>query len=366
MKMQKNKHSTKSSKILYVDPLSPAGHINFNRIYINALSKIFNSIDFAFKKGYEVKLSISDDSKVYSIPEKYYAISKNKILNRIRYIQIFRYLKKYCRIDDYDYVIFSSYEEISLYLSFINRPLILINHNNISGLHDNIKLFFFKKLAKKNINIVFENYMKNYLLSLGINNVYTIHHGLPKSYDKKLINNTKLIEDFSIINNFRYVIFSPSVTSTDKNFLESLILDNVFNIFLRDNDILLILKDKHLNSNCKNIQIVRNYLTDLQYQYIFLRSDLILIPYSNNFSYRVSAVLFESMANNKICLFSDIKALQIYMEFFNYDPIFNTVDDLTNRISYIISNSNKINDPYKNLSQLEPNFEFLFSNISIL
>lgn len=355
-----------SKKLLFVDPLSPEGHINFNKIYINALSNIFVSIDFAFKKGYEEKLSISKDDKVYLIPAKYYINSNNKISNRVRYIQIFRHIKKYCNINNYDFVIFSSYEEISLYLSFINRPLILINHNNISGLQDNIKLFFFKKLAKKNINIVFENYMKDYLLSLGINNVYTIHHGLPKSHDEKLLNNSKLIEDFSCINNFRYVIFSPSSTSTDINFLETLISNDVFNVFLRDNDILLILKNKHLNSNSKNIKIVKNYLTDLQYQYIFLRSHLIIIPYSDKFLYRVSGVLFESMANDKICLFSDIKALQIYIDFFNYDPIFNTVDDLINRISYIISNINKINNPYKNLFQLEPNFEFLFSNISIL
>lgn len=349
----------KNKKLLFVDPLSQEGHLNFNKIYIKALFQIFDSIDFAFIKGYEEKLSISNDNKVYLIPEKYHAGSRNKILNRLRYIQIFRFIKKHCNINNYDFVIFSSYEEISLYFSFINRTLILVNHNNLSGLQNRIKLFFFKKISSKNISIVFEDYMRDYLLSLGLKNVYSIKHGLPCAFDIKLLENAKLIDFFSWIKDFRYIIFSPSGSSTDDDFLNDLILNDAFNMFLRKNGILLILKNKLLKSDSQNIKIIRGYLTDIQYKYVFLRSDLILIPYSINFSYRVSAVLFESMANKKNCLFTGINALNIYRIFFTYDPSFNSADELKDKISYLMANNDNL-ERYTNLSKLEPNFNQLF------
>jgi len=361
--MQDSNISLRYNKLLYIDPLSPNGHINFNKIYIEALFKIFESIDFAFKQGYEEKLPIPKNAKIYSIPEKYYISSDNKIANRFKYFQINKYIKKHCNINQYDFVIFSSYEEISLYLSFFSRTLIIVNHNNLCGLHNPIKLHFFKKVANKNINIVFENYMRDYLSLLGVKNIYTIHHGLTNPYDKKIKEDTDLINDFAYIENFKYVIFSPSSTSTDTNFLGNLISNDEFKMFLHENGILLILKYKQLNYDSGNIRIIDNYLTDSQYKYIFLRSDLILIPYSNNFSYRVSAVLFEAMSNNKLCILSNIRALNIYKDYFNYDPYYENIEELMIKISLIIDLPDKIkNNPYKNINKLNPDFSVFFFN----
>jgi len=121
----------RENKILYIDPLSPNGHINFNNIQIKSLYKIFDSIDFSFKKGYEKKICIKNTETIFLIPEKFYKSTNNKIITRINLLKILRYIKKNIDLSIYDFIIFSSYEEISLYFSFIKYPLILVNHNNI-------------------------------------------------------------------------------------------------------------------------------------------------------------------------------------------------------------------------------------------
>jgi len=353
----------KQSKILYVDPLSPRGHINFNKIYIEELLKIYTNVDFAFKENYIDKLSINYKNKVYSIPDKLYDKSKSKIRNRFNYYKILSYIKKNCNIDSYDYIIFSSYEEISLYFSKFKKKLILINHNNISGLRNPIKLFFFRKNAIQHINIVLEDYIKEYLLTLNIPNVYTLYHGLGDPYDRALINNSSLSNEFDYLHKFKYVIFSPSSTSSDNDFLYNLINNSNFTSFLMENEILLIVKSNHLDNNHVNLKIIKSYLSDSQYQYLFLKSDLILLSYPNSFTFRVSAILLECMSNNKLCLISDIPSLSIYRDYFNYSPFFKSIEDLKDKIQIVMKSQHLTISPYKDISIYKPDFKKLFSSL---
>lgn len=353
----------KQSKILYVDPLSPRGHINFNKIYIEELLKLYTNVDFAFKENYIDKLSINYKNKVYSIPDKLYDKSKSKIRNRFNYYKILSYIKKNCNIDSYDYIIFSSYEEISLYFSKFKKKLILINHNNISGLRNPIKLFFFRKNAIQHINIVLEDYIKEYLLTLNIPNVYTLYHGLGDPYDRALINNSSLSNDFDYLHKFKYVIFSPSNTSSDNAFINNLITDYNFISFLKENDILIIFKNTHLHTEYENVRIICDYLSDLQYQYLFLRSDLILISYPSTFTYRVSAILLECMSNEKLCLISEIPSLNVYSDYFNYSPFYNSRETLIEKLSILLKSQQIIQKPYRGLSNYKPYFRKLFFSL---
>jgi len=357
------KHSKKHSKLLYVDPLSPNGHINFNRIFIEALNLTFKTIHFAFRENYSKNLNVDNMQKVYSIPGKYYKKRKNKIATRFALFRILQFIKNECNLNEYDYIIFASYEEISLYLSFIKKPLILINHNNISGLDNKIKLFFFKKIAKNNVNIIFENYMKEFLETKGVKNTYVIHHGIPPAYNSNILEDSSLREQYENIERYDNVIFCPSSSSVDKIFLNEIKSNQKFNKFLEINNILLIIKDNTNVKKMNNIFVINNYLSDIQYQYLFLKSNFILIPYPKTFSYRVSSVLFEAIANRKMCLLSNIQALNIYKKYFNYNPYFNDVDELIIRIKINILELNKKEySPYNNITKLYPNILFLDNN----
>ena len=280
-------------KILYIDPLSLSGHINFNNIQIKSLYKVFDSIDFTFREGYEKNLSIKENETIFLIPEKLYKSTNNKIVNRINLLKIFLYIKKRINLSIYDFIILSSYEEISLYFSFIKYPLILVNHNNIADLNNPIKRFFFKKVAKNNTNLVFGHYIKDYLIRIGVQNIEVINHGLPIPIDNKILKRS-VSNQFGYTENFKWIIFSASSSSSDKDFIDKIISNESLQSYLNKKNILFILKGKYTNhSQSNNIRIIDDYLANEEYQYLFLRSNIILICYPSSFKYQVSAILFE-------------------------------------------------------------------------
>lgn len=340
--------------------MSLNNHLNFNNNYIEALFNYTSNIDFVFKKNYSKKLNIKNDSNVFSIPEKYFSKINNSSLSfRFGQYRILTYIKKKINFRDYDLIFLSSYEEFSTYISLINYKLILVNHNNIRRLDNPFKFIIFKKLTNNNINIVFENYIKIYLENFGLKNINIVSHGLPKPMPEIVDIN---LETNNLINNlsrFNKIIFSPSSSSSS---LEDLASNKIFISYLEKNKIVLILKDNFKNYFSDNIIVINNFLTDPEYNYLFKISNLILIPYSKQFNFRVSGILFECFSNKKMCLVSDISAFRQYQNYFNYEPYFKDVSSLIQRIDKLIVNDNNIiNEPYKTNNQFKINFDFLFN-----
>mgnify|MGYP001418771426 CR=1 FL=1 len=265
------------------------------------------------------------------------------------------YINKFINRSNYDLIILSSYDTIALSLSSIKRKLFLINHNNLQCLNNRIKLFFFKRISMTHAHIVFENYIKNYLTSIGVKNVFKISHGLPKKIKPSFkIDYLKKLKR----NNFKNSIFVPSSSSSDIDFIQKIILDVDFNNFLKSNDILLIIKGNYKLNNCTNILVLNKYLKDDEYNYFFITSDIILIPYKNSFKNRVSAVLHECVSNNKPFICSDIEAFRVYESLIKYKPYFNSINDLKNQISGLLNclvNKNFFQDDIK--LHFTPNFK---------
>lgn len=346
-------------KILFIDPLSPKGHLNFNSIYIKYLYEHCHNIDFAFKVDYDKHFKLKTNAVIYQIPKKFYEKTNNKILSRFYLLRIFRYIKENCNLDQYDFVLMSSFEEISLYMASYTTPVFLVHHNNFRSIDNPFKLYFYKKVANKNCNIVFEHYMKKMLDSLGVERTFVVRHGLQKPIDEKILDNNNLRIKFKNINKYDHVIFSPSASSADNDFITKLLSNNDFISCLESNNILLILKgDFKIKHQHRNISIIKRYLTDIEYNYLFLRSSAILISYPLSHIYRVSAVLFECISNNKLCLVSKIDSLLVYKEYFKYDPYFGSKEELIKKIGSIIEflSSGETN-MYKNQLDLQPNFK---------
>uniref|UniRef100_UPI0032173E23 hypothetical protein n=1 Tax=uncultured Draconibacterium sp. TaxID=1573823 RepID=UPI0032173E23 len=342
-------------KILFVDPLSPRGHVNFNSIYIQSLYKLTENLDFSFKQGYENHFKIKSQSIVYPIPKKLFISTRNKFTTRYNQWKVLRFIKNHIPLQSYDIVIFSSYEEISLSLAFIRKKVFLINHNNIRNIENPIKRYFFKKASARNTNIVFEDYIKGHLEGKGISNLITIPHGIPTPHSMGILSNQNMCEKFSFLNNFDRVIFSPSASSSDMPFLTKLNSDSSFLSFLSQNNILFIVRGDFQESQSRNLLVINNFLTDTEYQFLLLRSDIILISYPQTHLFRVSAILFECIANNKFCVLSNIPALRIYAEYFNYNPYFESISSLLILLKNLISNKQLTDSsPFKNTNKLNP------------
>ncbi len=350
------------SKILYIDHISPDGHINFNKIYLDALMRQKYQVDIVCKAGYFKKIKTSNSHFKLEIPNILYRY-KDGITNRILFFLQLIYIKHKIDFSNYDYILLSSYEEISLFFAKYKYKLFIVNHDNIRGLDSRIKRFFIKKISQKNTHIVFEQYIKEHLKMYRINNVCVISHGLINPLNIKNVNFNSLHNICPDLHNaplYNYVIFSPSASSTDYKFIRSLLSDESFGKFLMKNKIIFIAKGHFSKSNNKNIVIINNYLSQQQYESLFSISNLILICYPSSFKYRVSGILMECISNEKICFIKDIEALKIYSKCFTYNPYFKNKEELINLISLFIKDIEyfKIEKDCKNL--FIPDFSKIF------
>jgi len=319
--------------VLYIDPLSQYGHINFNRIYIKELLNQECKLDYIFKEGYEKQLGIR--SNVLSLPKELY-LEGNSVLSRYYDVLKLRYIKRNIDLTKYDFIVLSSYDEIALYFSCIKSRLVLINHNNLQGLNNLIKLFFYRSVSKINIQIVFENYMKEYLHSLGIKNVARICHGFPQRIDadNTIINDVIIINLKSVyLDDLKKVVFVPSVSNLDREFFQELILDESFLAYLENEECHLIIKTK-LRLSCKsdNVKLIDYVLPDSVYNSLFARSDLIIIKYPASFKFRVSAVFLECVSSNKTCLIYETETFRNYKNVINYGAFFTSKQELRDKI----------------------------------
>lgn len=348
-------------KILYLDPFSSHGHINFNKIYIDALKNQKVVLDFAFKEGYAMNLGVNE--RCYDIPGKFFLKGNNGWKNRISQIRMLIFLNRELKFKKYDMVMLAAFDEIALFFSFISANFVLVNHNNLVGLDSFVKRFFYKLVSKDNIQIVFEHFMKEYLFSLGIRNVMEIKHGFLEKFDENILVENDFINGLNLTR-FRRVIFAPSSSSGDKSFFIDLVTDLNIQKSLEDLGILLILKgDFDVRQNA-NIKVIKDYLTENQYRYLFVHSHIILIKYNNSFQYRTSGVLWECVANNKLLLLSRIEVFKHFQKFVRFDPFFNGKDDFIDKVLELDElNEDLTENPFINKDKLRPNFEeLLISN----
>lgn len=301
--------------ILYIDLLSPKGHLFLNRAFLNIFASFSNRLDLSCQKGYMECNNIPKKIKrIYGIPIQYYKVN-SKFNYRIKNIKKINWVMKNINIDIYDLIFISSYETISFSLVWprnIKPRVIVFNHNNLDEINNKFKYIFFKLIPKYIEHAVFEDYMKNYLLKeIKIpNKVWVVHHptDISKSNDYKKIKN-KFFPKEKVINK---IIFAPS-GSNDENFIQRIVSlqrkDNFFDSMLFK----LIIKSKKIDYQENNLIIIKKYLSYEEYVSFFNNALLILLPYPKSFSYRISGVLFDCFSFRKRFVASSIPIFRYYV-----------------------------------------------------
>lgn len=322
-------------KILYIDNTDNKGHVNFNMIHMRAISKNqCNDVDAVFNYKFSSKYHIPDSIENISVlflPSVLCRSFKSKFLRRLNSVFQLWYIYLRFRIVKYDLVVLSVYDPIVLFFAGYTSRFIIFNHNNISHLSNSLKLFFTKLISKKCLHLVFNEDMrlglKKYIPNAKIR---VISHGcidpyIPENRAKKLFENKK-------------VIFCPSTSSVDSDFIHALLNDRRLNEFLLVQNLQIVIKStKHKYKENENVTFMSRYLTDSEYQSLFCNSLAILIPYCDTFEYRTSGVLFECFANNKPFIASKIPSLEIYSTYARYNPYFKTVQDLILNLEELIA-----------------------------
>lgn len=318
-------------KILYIDPICPIGHVNFNKIHINAIYIQYGNIDVIFESGYKQLFDGMNLSVVHEYPK--IIVPNNGFWNRIKIWRNLKNIKRHIDFNSYDIIILSYYDELVLNLISFNHKLYLINHNNVAGVFKSfVKRIAYKRISQKNVQIVLDKLSKSALNKLGINYVQCVNHGLITPFKKEEI------WDISVLNipkKYKNIIFSPSAGSSDVNLIKKIIKNPDFISFLRKTDTIFLFRNdgnelEFIDNS--NIFILKNRLNNRDYQNLFCRSNIILIFYPESFKYRTSGIVMEAFANNKDILLPDISTFKIYSEILDKDDYYTSSIDLINKL----------------------------------
>jgi hypothetical protein len=347
-------------KLLFIDCFCPHGHINLNKKYVELFSKKNYHVDYILKKGYAEEIGVDKRFLLWEPSSFYFKEDVGKFKSRYQIWKLLVLVNWKYNLNSYDYIFFSSFDEISLFFSGIRKKLILVNHANIANFDNPVKRFFLKAFTKSAIFVVFHKFIKNRSLDLGVKKVHVEPIGLLDPYLLPNNSNNFLISIDPKLNsdNQYQIIFAPSGSKYNDLFLSLLICNQNFLDFLSLNSIILVIKDKTLISNHKNIAIIKQHLTDDQYRSLFLNSLCILLCYPKSFSFRVSAVMYECFSNNKPSLLFDIEGFRAFEEYFNYPHLFNNSEGLIERITHLIKLQNGIKW-YNGIKKLNPEFDWL-------
>jgi len=302
--------------ILYIDLLSPKGHLDLNKLFLDIFARFANKIDVSCRERYMKYNDIPKNiERIYSIPTQYYKYN-SKFDYRIKNIKKIKWILKNINIDLYDFIFISSYETISFSVSWprnIKSRVIVLNHNNLDELSNKLKYIFFKFTPKYVEHAVFEDYIRNYLLKrIKIpNKVWVIHHpiDISKNNDYKKIKN-KFFPEEKVMDK---IIFAPS-GSNDENFIKQIVSLQRKENFLGSMSFKLIMKSKELDYRENNLIIIKKYLSYEEYISYFKDAWLILLPYPEDFCYRISGVLFDCFIFKKKFIASSLFIFKYYLD----------------------------------------------------
>ena len=269
----------KNYDYILVELKAPSGHVNLYRNQIESLLIKGKKILFVTTKLYSDFFSNLDiDFLIFDCNH-----TNNKVFHRIQQCHLLLKLKIKLTQLKYQKLVFLSYENMSFcFLSRIfDENTYVVEHNNIDFIIENkIKRLSYNLTSKLITHVVFEDYISDFIV---------------KEFGKK----TKIIahpvnrySQCSKVSNFNY-IFCPS-SDTPKAFLDRLL------IFCERNNLVLITKDKYKLKESEFL-IQKNFFEN--YDEVFVNASYIAIGV--DFKYRISAVFYEAISNNKKIIMSD-------------------------------------------------------------
>ncbi len=267
-------------RILYIDLVTTIGHRKFNQSAIKALRRSFEILTISREKAL-------GDAPDIVIPDRFFNFS-NRLDLRVKELEKIDWvIENTKQFTNFDLVLFSSYETISF--SIKSRQIVklwknvaVFDHNNIDEIEKSIiKKLFFSSIDHKISHLVFEEYFRNYLVKdVRIKNRVVV---LPHPVEDK----NKPFQPSKT----NITVFVPS-NKHDYEYIKKIIATS-------PSDICFFVKsDKILpGNNVKTMQLLEND----EYENAFANCDLILLPLTTEYNYRISNIIFECFSYSKPC-----------------------------------------------------------------
>lgn len=311
--------------------MSPLGHEVFNCIQLDSLLAVGSDIHVVIYGNYLSKYKNIEKIKITRIPAKYNKSNKSPLKERIIDIKRLMWIKRNIAINQYDYIVFSSYDILSLFVFRLKQKVFIINHNNVDQFNSKIKLYFTKLLPSNYEHIALNVYMERKLNEyLPDKKVRYIPHGYWEASSK--------MRKPEMLKEGERFIFCPVNRNHDVMLMNNIIHSSLFNSSLEQKNINLYVKSQLLNVSKGNIKTI-GMLDDDEYNYMLTKAVAVLLPYGEEFKYRCSGILFESVARNTPIIATPREALKIFeniinINFFNNDEsLIITLENLQKQIS---------------------------------
>lgn len=293
--------------ILYLDFMYYTGHVRSNKNFIKALGK-FSNVYALSQINYfdEYKEELNAVGKIRLIEKKNLNLYSGQLLNRISSLKVMLQSALLAKKIRPDYIFVSSFDTIAFkfgrFLFGKTENMYLLHTINIDELSNNIKKKIFDAYKNKVNHVVFEQYMKDYLINkIGVESyrVFVLPHPLNENSGGS---NSKELE---------YACVGLS-NSNDEELINTLIeLEREKSIF-KNNCKKVILKSKEKEFDNGYLKVFKGFLDKNIYDNYINKSECVIVPFPKVFRYRMSGTLVDAFSNNKIVLGNDIPIIQTY------------------------------------------------------
>lgn len=287
-------------KILFLDFLYPNGHTRLNTLLIEYLSS-FSNVIVPIPDGHYEKVAL----KAEVIEDDVFKIEAGKVRSRLSTLRIMWQSAALVRKKKPDYIFISSYDTLTFAIGRLffprNQKIFLLHHNNIDQLSNRIKRWAFSSYLNKVKHLVFEDFIKSYLMdkyNLNGDSIQILPHPL---YINSVRNDDKPIYDCVGLSNSNNETIISQIIELEKK-------EAVFSKGNRK----VILKSKTQEFDNGNLKIVRGYLNSDLYDHYINNSRSIYIPFPLSYKNRMSGTLVDALSNEKIVFGSDIPLIKSY------------------------------------------------------
>ncbi len=295
--------------ICIIDPLSPYGHRDLNKVLIRLASEI-GTLTVVCARGLIGEKLPGVEYILYA--DSYFKIGKNSLDNRRRLLWVLKKMCDFINTRHFDVIMFTSYEIITTYIAFNvcrfaktkDKKIYLLNHSNIDEVtRSKVKQFCYRRLRDEMVDLCYEEYIGRYI---------------EETYDKKWccmrhnVNDFKLeykrnhvseeiagfFESADSLSGHMYVIFPGEMFNEEKIIQEIHSLEK--SSYLREKKIKIFVKNKKYAAPTDNVLLWHRYLNDDEYSYIFEHCHYVGIIYNpSDYVYRSSGIFFDAATFKK-------------------------------------------------------------------
>lgn len=250
-----------------------------------------------------------------------------------------------------EFIFFTSYDiyVLALFLrigKLKNVQIVVMEHGNIDQYVANRKqAFVYKKICQDIEHIVFEDFMKKYLIDsfyISPDRITCVPHEC--NFKKNIVEK-------------KYACVAPS-NSNDESIIRQIIEYEKKTESLKKSNKRVVIKSKNTNYSNDYLTVFQGYIKEQEYDELISSTERVFLPYPKSFVYRMSGVLIDALSNNIQVIGTDIPLFKGYSS--KYPGIVKVIDGYMD--FYKILLSEEISDLVDNKAFLQDHSDDMIRN----